>query len=54
MSLHFVIAIRPSDFPAPRWMVRFYSWVFLLMGAMASICVAILLYAAVSIALGIV
>ena len=47
-----VIAIHPQNYPAPRWMTRLYRAAFLLMGGMASVCIAILLYAAVSIALG--
>lgn len=48
-----LIAIHPRDYPAPRWMVRLFAAMFLLMGTMASVCVAILLYACASIALGI-
>ena len=51
--MRFVIVLRPRDYPAPRWMVRLFGAVFLLMGAMASVVVGILLYAVVSIALGI-
>ena len=49
----FVIVVRPRDYPAPRWMVRLFGALFLLMGVMASVVVGILLYAAVCIALGI-
>jgi hypothetical protein len=53
MSLHFVIALRARDYPAPRWMLRLYRAGFLLFGGLLVVCVLILLYAAISIALGV-